>query len=363
MQTLDPLAVLVILIIVFASVVWFILPFVRSRRENRHLSKSNGKSDEVSLISPSQRKFPRKSNKRFAIFSPIKRWSLETKRTIATKLGICEASPTENRVPSRESIDAPTVDESRKESSFPSHAAGSNLSPDDVPVLQPVLYQLSPEDIAIADELWSYRKESKEELSELLQEQKLSQDNFEKVTGRHVSDDKSPEEFLITLPAQDESEAEKPLPTPTLGESSRGDATTRPGYGNKSTIVDEIEISNIATARYYKFVREASLTSFTQQNDSFREVSLAPTEEQESPRESNTRSSIVNYIREQILSNKSAIAHKLGISEEHLARECVGLFPGEKLSQDQNETVNDGKLTTEKKDCGQALSADTSPPV
>jgi len=349
MQTLDPLAVLVILIIVFASVVWFILPFVRGRREKRHLSKSNGKSNEVSLISPSQRKFPRKSNKRFAIFSPIKRWGLETKRTIATKLGVSEASVTENRVPSRESLDAPTVDESRKESSFSSHATGSNLSPDDVPVLQPVLYQLSPEDIAIADELWSNRKDSKEELSELLQEQKLSPDNFEKVTGRHVSDDKSPEEFLITLPAQYESEGEKPPPTPTPGESRRGDATTRPGFGNKSTIVEQIGISNIANARYYKFVREAPLTSFIQQNDFSREVSLTPTDELESPRESNTRSKIVNYIREQILSNKSAIAHKLGISEEQLAKEYVGLFSGEKLSQDQNETVNDGSSQQRKR--------------
>jgi hypothetical protein len=350
MQTLDPLAVLVLLIVVFASVVWFVLPFVRGRREKRHLSKSNRKSNEVSLISPSQRKSQRKANKRFAIFSPIKRWGLETKRTIATKLGVSEASPTENSVPSRECIDAPTVNESRKESSSPSHAAASNLSPDDAPVLQPVLYQLSPEDIAIADELWSYRKESKEELSELLQGQKVSQNNFEKVTGRHVGDDKSPEEFLITLPAQDESEGKKPLPTPTHGQSSRGDATTRPGFGNKSTTVDEIVISNIATGRYYKFVREAPLTPLTQQNDSFREVSLAPTDELESPRQSQTRSRIVNYIREQILINKSAIAHKLGISEEQLARECVGLFPGEKLSQDQNETVNDRKLTTEAKD-------------
>ncbi|MFH0961033.1 MAG: hypothetical protein V1897_20305, partial [Pseudomonadota bacterium] len=225
MQTLDPLAVLVIIIVVFASVVWFVLPFVRGRREKRHLSKSNRKSNEVSLISPSQRKSQRKANKRFAIFSPIKRWGLETKRTIATKLGVYEASPTENSVPSRESIDAPTVDESHKESSSPSHAAASNLSPDDAPVLQPVLYQLSPEDLAIADELWSNRKESKEDHSEPLQEQKLSQDNFEKVTGRHVSDDKSSEEFLTTLSAQDESEGEKTPPTPIPGESSRGDAT------------------------------------------------------------------------------------------------------------------------------------------
>ena len=37
-----------------------------------------------------------KTNKRFAISSPIKRWGLETKRTIATKVGVSEASPNEN---------------------------------------------------------------------------------------------------------------------------------------------------------------------------------------------------------------------------------------------------------------------------
>ncbi len=346
---MDPLAVLVILIIVVASVVWFILPFVRGRREKRHLSKSNRKANEVSLISPPQTKSPRKANKRFVIFSPIKRWGLETKRIIATKFGVPEGAPTENRIPNRESIDAPTVEESRKKASFDSHATDGNLSPDDVPVFRPLPCRLSPEDIAIADELCSYRKESKEDHSEPLQEQKLSTDNFKKVTGCHVSNDKSPEEDLITLPAQNESEGRNPLPTSTPGESIREDATTKRVFRNKSTIVDEIEISNIATARYYKFLREKSLTSFTQQNDSSREVSLDLTNEQESPSENNTRSRIVNFIREQILSDKSAIALKLGITEEHLARECVGLFPGEKLSQDQNETVNNRQLTTEEK--------------
>jgi hypothetical protein len=350
MQTLDPLAVLVILIIVVASVVWFILPFVRGRREKRNLSKSNRKSNEVSLISPSQRKSPGKANKRFAIFSPIKRWGLETKRTIATKLGVPEGEPTENRIPNRESVDAPTLEESRKKASFASHATDGYLSPDDVPVLQPLPYRLSPEDLAIADELWSHRKESKEDDSDPLQEQKLFPENFEKVTGRHVSDDKSPEESLTTIPAQNESEERKPLPTSTPCESSGEDPTTKRGFRDKSTIVDEIEISSIATARHYKFLRAKSLTSFTQQDDSSREVSPELTNEQESPSESNTRSKIVNFIREQILSNRSAIAHKLGISEEHLARECVGLFPEEKLSQDQKETVNNRQISTEEKD-------------
>lgn len=203
MQTLDPLAVLVMLIIFSASVVWFILPFIRGLREKRNLSKSNRKSNEVSLISPSPINLPRKLIKRFAIFNPIKKWAIETKTNIATKLAVYKAPPTENKVPSRESVDSPTVDESRKESSSPSHEEGSDLSPGDVPVLQPVLIQLSPEDIALANELSSNRKESKEELSE------------------------------------------------------PGYTTTRPDSGNRSTVVDEIEISNIASARYYRFFRDS----------------------------------------------------------------------------------------------------------
>lgn len=347
MQTLDPLAVLVILIIVFASVVWFILPFVRGRREKRHLSKSNGKSNEVSSISPHQRKFPRKSNKRYAIFSPIKRWGLETKTTIATKLGIFEASPTENRVPSRESIDAPTVDESRKESSSPSHAAGSNLSPDDVPVLQPFLNQLSPEDIAIAEELSQPRKKSKEDYSELLQQQIPSQDSSKTNICCHIRNDESAEKASLISSTQDKSRGAESPPSPIHGESSGGDDTTKRGFGNKPTLVNKMGMSKISTARYYKFPREASLTSLNEQNDYPREVSLAPVDEKESPRQNNTRSMILNYIREQVFRNKSTIAYNLGIPEEQVARECVEIFQGEKLSQDQRETVNDRKFSTE----------------
>ncbi|MFA6224401.1 MAG: hypothetical protein WC647_19035 [Desulfomonilaceae bacterium] len=376
METLDPLGVLTILIIVFASVLWFIVPFIRGLNEKRHFSRSNRKSNELLLTSPSQGKPLREANTRFAISNHITRLALKTKRTIATKFGYSEASQTKDRSTRKELIFSPTEgeppsgesslisgqknelpiaaaltstiqDDSRKEACLTQNTKDGAPHPDKVPVLQPFLNQLSHEDIAIAVELSQARKKSKEDYSELLQKQIPSQDSSKTNMCCHIRDDESPEKGSLISSTQDKSRgAESPL-SPNHGESSGGDDTTIRGFGNKPTLVNKMGISKISTTRYYKFPREASLTSLNEQNDYPREVSLAPVDEKESPRQSNTRSMILNYIRDQVFRNKSTIAHNLGIPEEQLVRECVEIFSGEKLSQDQCETVNDRKFSTE----------------
>jgi len=370
METLDPLGVLTILIIIFASVLWFIVPFIRGLNEKRHLSRSNRKSNEVFLTSPSQGKSLREANTRFAIFNHITRLVLKTKRTIATKFGYSEASqtkdrstreelttpPTEgeppageslifsaqhNELPITASLTSTIQDDCRKEASLTENTRAGAPHPDKVPVFQPFPIQLSPEDIAIAHELWQPREKASEDYSG------LSPDCSKKVRDRHIRDDESPEKASLIESTQDNSSGAESLPSSTPGESSGGDDTTRRGFGNKPTVVNKMRLSKISTARYYKFPREASLTSLNEQNYHPREVSLAPADEKESLRQSNTRSMILNYMREQVFSNKSTIAYKLGISEEQLVRECVEIFQGEELSQDQREAVDDRKFSTE----------------